>query len=144
MQETLPFPFNTPPAIAFALLGGWWLVFVAGRIQLRKARLLVEKLILDRAASVREKPKMTLQQYHDLVLPELVEKVRGLVWFVPHRTELFPVPAKPDYLIERLGVNPEFVGRVLIQGGVELKGRDYHRLKESIEKQAARPRRLRT
>jgi hypothetical protein len=136
VQPSLPFPFNMPPAVTFAILACWLFFFLTGRLQLRKTRKLAERLILSHVSDLEARPRMTLREFHALVLPEFKEQVRGTIWYVPHRTELFPIPARPETVVERLGLSPEYVGRILIREGIELKGRDFRKLKGDLETQS--------
>jgi hypothetical protein len=140
----LPFPYNIPPIVSFIFLASWLFMFLTSREQMRRIKKRTEALVLSIAKkAMQERPGLTLNQLYELVLPDWRAMVPKTAWYILHKTELFPVPARPDTVIERLKFGPDYVGTILIDHQVELAGRDFNQLKARVSQERAKPKRRR-
>jgi hypothetical protein len=65
-------------------------------------------------------------------MPEWKHMIRKSVWYVTHKTELFPIPARPDLVMKRIGMDITCVGKILIRHGIELRGYEFKRAKKAF------------
>ncbi|PWH19305.1 MAG: hypothetical protein DDG59_03480 [Anaerolineae bacterium] len=130
--DQLPLIFRIPPTISFVILASWLFMFVTSRYQMSRIRKKTNELIVRRASQLLEThPDITLNQFFEAILPDWMEMIPSVAWYILHKTELFPVPAKPEIVIKRINFSPEYVGRVLVENNIDLSGRDYKKIKKS-------------
>jgi hypothetical protein len=48
--------------------------------------------------------------------------VKSSAWFIPHRWELWPLPATPDIVQRRLDFTPEWLGEFLWLEEIKMRG----------------------
>ncbi len=119
-----------PPTIYGIVLGIWLLFFVLGKRQFEKVKAYTLQLVVDEFRKIkRSNPVPNLdnlfQAIMDIWEPWLAKNIR----FIPHKTEFWPMPAKPDYVRQRMNLNPEWMGAYL-----ELKGMKVEATPEQAEK----------
>ena len=60
---------------------------------------------------------LTINQYFEMLYPKFIEIVKINARFIPHKTEMFPMPANPEYVKTRMNFTPEWVGAILKLSG---------------------------
>jgi hypothetical protein len=109
------------PYIYGGLMGVWLLFFLLGKRQFDQARQLTLDLALSKVKAARKSnPEMTVDQYYGALLPEWETRIKEKIKFIPHKLEIWPMPAKPDYVRSRLNFTPEWLGAYLKVNGVIL------------------------
>lgn len=120
---------NIPPNISFIILFIWLLLFLGGKYQLKKIKEYTVKIVEDHAKSALQKnPELSIDAYYRLIFPIWKDEVKKY-WFIPHRSELFPIRTSPENIGKRINFTPEWVGAYL-----ELKEIHLKRNKQQSEK----------
>ena len=84
------------PLFTSGILTVWLGVFVAGRLQLRHIERNSGELVVEMGRElIAKKPNITAAGLYRRIYPRWSEAVREWAWFVPHRLDLWPVPARP-------------------------------------------------
>lgn len=112
------------PAPVTTIFAVWLAIFFAGRVQLwrieQKSRALVVELGRELLATT---PQMTAQGLYQSIYPRWGEAVPHWAWFIPHRLDLWPVPAKAEWVQQKLAFSPQWIAEVLRQHGFQVKER---------------------
>ena len=110
------------PYLYGGLLGLWLLFFLQGKRQFDKARQLTLDLALTEVKAARKKnPDLTVDEYYAELMPKWEAVIREKIRFIPHKSEFWPMPAKPEYVRQRLNFTPEWLGAYLKINGVKLQ-----------------------
>ena len=113
--------FRVPPPLIAVLLGVWLLFFLSGRFQFDRIKKRTVDLVLSQLDSLLEaRPDLTVEGYYSFLLPRWEQMVRSSAWFIPHKTELWPMPARPEYVARRIHFSPEWLGAFLSLRGYHL------------------------
>ena len=108
----------------------WLIVIGASKLQLKWIKDRTETLMLTTARGVLEaNPRLPVDKLFDQLYPVWVEMVRKTALFIPHRWEVWPVPATPERVAGRLDFTPEWLGQHLLANGIEVRG-----VKPKVEK----------
>ncbi|MGA2083417.1 MAG: hypothetical protein ABSH53_22830 [Holophaga sp.] len=104
------------------LVSAAWLVFyIFGRRQFSRVRQGTTELVLEQGRLAGQaRPRPTVEGFFAQIQPAWRAMLRQRAWFIPHRTELFPVPAQPEVVARRLNFTPGWVGAYLRLNGVDL------------------------
>ena len=106
------------PTVSVAVFSIWLILFLWGRSQLNNIKDATTQLVLENIEAAKKKnKKLTLDQYYKILYPKFEVYVKANAKFVPHKTELFPMPAKPEYVKTRIHFTPEWVGAFLKLNG---------------------------
>ena len=99
----------------------WLCLFVTGKLQYDRLRKRTMELAVEKAeALLRTDRNLTVERCYELLLPEWEEMLKRTTWFVPHKMELWPVPARPEYVRKRLNLSPFWLGAYLRLHGFSL------------------------
>ena len=129
------FPFVLPSTVTGLILAVWWLFFITGRAQLRRIERRTEALVLEQVEiAQRSNAGLTLEEFYTSLIPEWQKMVRASAWFVTHKTELFPIPARPELVLKRLDMDDVYIGRILVAHDIELKGHGFRKVKKEFSK----------
>ncbi len=123
-----------------------WLVFyILGRRQFTRVRRGTADLVLEQGRRAAQlSPRPSVEALYDQLQPEWEAMVKRRAWFLPHRSELFPVPVRLGGLRRRLNFTPGWVGAYLRLNGVHLTaGTDLEMEIQRILALAGPPRRTR-
>lgn len=103
------------PAVITVVLGILVLFYLAGLFQLKIVEKKTREFILALAPDlIKEKPHITSSGIYKHVLPRWeIELKKWNVLFIPHRLDIWPVPANPKNLVSKMGFNPEWVRKLL-------------------------------
>ena len=130
----MPF-FDIKPTVSFITFSIWLILFVLGRAQFNKIKKLTQSVLVEKAnVQIRENKEITLKEFYNQIYPSWCDLVKESIWFIPHKTELWPMPAKPDYVRDRIGFNQEWTARILLDNGIELKGREVQKTKSKLSR----------
>lgn len=117
----IDFP-EIPPLVSVIVFSIWIVLFLWGRSQFNKIKDATIKLILDNIDdALKTHENLTIDQYHELLSPQVDAIIQANAKFIPHKTELFPMPAKPSYVKSRMNFTPEWVGAILKLNGHAIK-----------------------
>ncbi|MGD8622243.1 MAG: hypothetical protein PVH60_09830 [Anaerolineales bacterium] len=109
------------------LVGGfmslWMVLFFAGNWQLNRLKERTNKLVIHEANRLLgEVPGITVKQFYKKLKPSWEEMVKHNAWFVPHRWELWPMPATPSIVEQRIDFTAEWLGEFLWMEEVKMHG----------------------
>ena len=106
------------PTVSVVLFSIWLVLFLWGRSQLNNIKEATTQLVIENIEAAKKKNKnLTIDQYYEILYPKFETYVKTSAKFVTHKTELFPMPAKPDYVKTRIHFTPEWVGAFLKLNG---------------------------
>ena len=115
------------PTVVAAVLLVWMGLFAAGRWQLWRIRQESVKLVVAVAQELTAtKPHLTSQELYERIYARWGERVGQWAWFVPHRLELWPVPATAQAVQQKFPFSPQWVAEVLRQHEIKLKEDERH------------------
>lgn len=111
------------PAIIAAALLVWMGLLGAGKYQVQRLRRRTESLVLAAAHQSRATGKgLGAKDLYRNLYPEWSAMVRHSALFIPHRLELWPVPASPARVQERIGFTPDWIHDFLTDQGFSVHG----------------------
>jgi hypothetical protein len=114
----LDFMHKQPSAVA-AVLMVWLVILAAGKLQLRRIeQKSVELAVATAQELLVSQPHLTLERLYDEVYARWRAAVSKWALFVPHRLELWPVPATVETVQQKLAFSPEWLAEVLRQQGL--------------------------
>jgi len=106
------------PTVSVVLFSIWLVLFLWGRSQLKNIKEATTQLVIENIeVAKKENKNLTIDQYYEILYPKFETYVKTNAKFVTHKTELFPMPAKPDYVKTRIHFTPEWVGAFLKLNG---------------------------
>lgn len=108
--------------IAIIVLFTWFLFFLLGQYQLNRIK---KKLFakIDERVKTLEKAKQTdtLDSFYAHIFADWDTVVKSNAWFVLSANELYPVPANPQRLKDRLKLTPAWLSAYLHLQGTDLE-----------------------
>ena len=111
------------PAIVGGVLLVWMGLLAAGKLQVRRIKDRTQSMVLDAANQRRDEGKgVGAKQLHRRLYPDWSEMVRHSALFVPHRLEMWPVPATPENVEHHVDFTPEWIYRFLSARGFRVHG----------------------
>ena len=111
------------PAIVGAVLVAWMGLLAAGKLQVRRIKARTQAMVLDAANQRREGGnKVAAKQLYSRLYPDWSQMVRRSALFVPHRLEMWPVPATPANVQHHVNFSPEWIYECLTAQGFRLHG----------------------
>jgi hypothetical protein len=109
------------PAITLLVLLLWISIFFAGRYQLQRVEKRTRAFVLENAQQMLdENPQMNSTQLYEKLYPRWCQLLRETAWFVPHRSELWPLPATPKIVHDRINFTPEWLHKYLKTKGINV------------------------
>lgn len=111
------------PAITGTGLLIWTVLLLTGQAQLRRVEARTLPLVLDETRrALADDPGLTAAELYDRLYPAWCRMVRHTAWFVPHRWEMWPLPAFPAVVRDRMKFTPQWLAQRLSENGVHLRG----------------------
>lgn len=111
------------PGWIVAGFSAWATIFALGKLQLKSIRTKTETWTLESSRHIlTQSPGIPLQKLYDQLYPEWVKNLRGTAVFIPHRWEIWPVPATPRFVKDRIDFSAEWLGGFLWANGIKLPG----------------------
>jgi len=105
---------TTHPSIVAIVLSILVAVYVAGRIQLHNISIKTQGYVLARyKEEIQRKPNITPESLYKLIYPEWTSLIKKWGLFIPHRLDLWPIPATPDNVKNRIDFNSKWIANVL-------------------------------
>jgi len=99
----------------------WLLFFLAGKFQYSRLRNATMNLALEQADTLLRRDRdLTVEHCYEVLLPEWERMLKRTTWFIPHKTEMWPMPARPDYVRNRMNLSPVWLGAFLELNGFKL------------------------
>lgn len=109
------------PATTAGVLALWLALFFTGKYQLQRLQQRTQELVLENTPILlKQEPGLSAQQLYDLLYPEWRLMLRKTAWFIPHRWELWPVPATPKRAAQRIDFTPEWLHQHLMANEIEV------------------------
>ncbi len=116
------FMVEHPVAIA-VFLGLWMGLILAAKLQLRRIkRETVRFVVREGTLALARNPNLTAAQLFDLLFPRWSVEVSRWAWFIPHRWELWPVPARLAAIEQKFQFSPAWLEQLLQQQGILKRG----------------------
>lgn len=111
------------PAVLGSILSVWLLLMLWSERSLRKVQSRTSALVLDgaREALVKD-PDLSAGRIYDQLYPQWCDMVRKTATIIPHRWELWPLPATPSTVRDRIGFTPLWLWNHLVTNGVRPSG----------------------
>jgi len=120
----------------------WLIIFLLGKSQLRSIEKISASYIIQKYEELAaHNRKIRLGQFFSAISGDWEKVVKGKVLFVPHRYELWPMPASPKYLAKRLPFTENWVGKVLVEHNMELKDPKMEKIRKALLESKKRRRR---
>jgi hypothetical protein len=92
----------------------WAVMLFSGKSQLRRLQQNTALLVAERARQLATEGKsLKAQELYNQIYPEWTQMVRRTAYFIPHHWELWPLPALPFIVRNRIGFNSEWVKQFL-------------------------------
>ncbi len=97
-------------------------VYLAGLFQLKSVEKKTREFVLDLAPElIKSKPHITSSGIYKHVLPRWEKELKN--WhplFIPHRLDIWPVPATAKNVITKMGFSPDWIKELLAENNVLL------------------------
>jgi intein-encoded DNA endonuclease-like protein len=117
---------DIPPQISIIIFSLWLILFLAGRYQFNKIKQYSMTFVESNAQTALDKnPKLSINEYYGQIYQQWAEHISKKYFFIPHKTELFPILSNPENVAKRINFTPEWVGAYL-----QLKSFHLERTKE--------------
>jgi len=109
------------PAITSTVFLVWFVIYEAGRIQLRQIEQKTNHLVLQIGQTeIAQNPHITAQSLYQRIYPRWSESLPKWGWFVPHRLDLWPVPITTKNVTHKIPFSPEWIANSLREQNVSL------------------------
>lgn len=113
------------PEVTTAVFALLLIVYVMGRLQLRRIEQRTAQLVLDMSQEwLARKPNITVSGLYKRIYPRWSESVRHWGLFIPHRLEIWPVLVRPETVQQKLSFSPQWVATLLAKHGVLMKTKE--------------------
>ena len=106
---------RTTITVLFFLLVLWYIFFVAGTIQYRRLKKKTIAIVMKYAKrAIDGEFEKSYEKVYEALYPEWCEMVRKSALFIPDKSELKPIVAKPENVKELFKFSPQWVKACLI------------------------------
>lgn len=111
------------PGPVGAFFGIWLLFFATSQWQLNRIKDRTNKLALEEAQKQLEaNPNITIQEFYATLKPDWQHMIKRSALFIPHRWELWPLPATPGIVQQRIDFSEEWLGEFLWLEEIKMRG----------------------
>jgi hypothetical protein len=111
------------PGIVSTFFAVWLALFATSNWQLNRIKSKTHKLVLKEAEKILEqKPNINIKDFYESLHPIWRGMVKDSALFIPHRWELWPMPATPNRVQKRIDFTPEWLGEFLWMEEVKMNG----------------------
>ncbi len=108
-----------PVGMFFTAILAMW---IGGKYQFQRIEQGTEEYLLSQApAKLAVNPNLSDRQLYENLYPGWADMVRKKAIFILHRWELWPIPATPDRVQERLGFTAEWMGEFLNENDIQVR-----------------------
>lgn len=112
---------NPTPVGAFFTV--WLVLFAASQWQLNRIKERTNILAIEQAQKqLGDNPSITVKQFYEALRPAWEQMVRASALFIPHRWELWPLPATPGIVEQRIDFSEEWLGEFLWLEEIKMRG----------------------
>ncbi len=119
--------------ITLFLLVSWFFMYVTARYQQdRIKKSLFKRIEEGLGPALRKDPHLNLEKFYTWVFADWDQLVRENAWFVLSKSELYPIPARPEQLKIQMNLTPSWLGAYLRLQGKNLQMSEA--LEESVQK----------
>ena len=109
------------PLVMGIILLAWMGMLYGGKAQLKRVESRTHSLVLEEARQyLAEAPGLNANHLYDRLYPQWRQMVRRSALFITHRWELWPLPAIPSLVRQRIGFTPEWLGQYLRTHGFDV------------------------
>lgn len=109
------------PVFTTALLLVWLMIYMAGRVQLRQIEQKTQELVLQLSREyLAQQPHLSATDLYQQIYPHWSQAVPGWGRFVPHRLDLWPVPATPENVAQKIAFSPRWIAELLKAQNIKL------------------------
>ena len=113
---------SVPTSIIIGVTGIWFIFFFLGREQFKRLRANTQKIALEGIETALARNKnLSVNQYYKQINGQWEAMVPRTAKFIPHTSELYPIPVKIEDLRKRINFSPEWLGAYLKLTGYSLK-----------------------
>ncbi len=120
------------PSWVFLGAALWLAIFGMGKLQLKRIREKTEAWVLPTSRQiVADTPDISIDDLYEHLYPRWVNHIRGSAVFILHRWEIWPLPATPRFVKDRLDFTPGWLGSFLQANGLSVRGRDPDKQKQA-------------
>lgn len=114
-RKVLPWMVEHPEVIAGIFL--LWMAFLAaGKIQLRRIETFLREWVVDHARLYQqEHRKIDADELYQQALDVMQLQLRQIAWFIPNKTEMYPVKASVASVQRKINFSPDWVKQILLQ-----------------------------
>jgi hypothetical protein len=125
LAPVLDFIENQPGTVAIILLF-WFGIYWAGRLQLKHIeKKTVELVIISTQKELAKHPNLSVKGLYKRIYPEWEKSLPEWGgWFIPHRSDLWPVPIRVKTVQEKMSFSPEWIAKVLLAYKISVEGKD--------------------
>lgn len=107
------------PFYLLLIYGSWLILLSSGKWQLKRNIDYLEKTTLAVAEKHLSLGKpMDSRLIYEEVYQAWKQQIHRLGWFIPHRWELWPLPARIELVQRRIGFSPQWVQDVLSKNNI--------------------------
>ena len=111
------------PGVILVIASLWLATFFLGRYQLNLIRTKTEAWVLESSKRIlKETSGISLNKLYEQLYPGWEANLRGTAYFIMHRWEIWPVPATPRFVKDRINFTPEWLDGFLWANGIKLPG----------------------
>jgi hypothetical protein len=111
------------PAVLGSILAVWMGLMLWSQQSLRRVQNRTNALVLEGARkALAANPRLNSAQVYEQLYPEWCLMVRRSAMVVPHRWELWPLPATPSIVRDRIGFTPHWLWGHLVANGIRPAG----------------------
>lgn len=112
----------THPALITIIFTVFVFIYLAGLFQLKYAEKKTRELVLILTPDlIKLKPHITSSGIYKHVLSRLENEIKKWhLLFIPHRLDIWPVPANIKNIVSKMGFNPEWVKKILEEESIKL------------------------
>lgn len=107
-----------PEPITLAIFA-WAMLWFLGQLQLKHIQSETTRLVIRLGRSMlRESPGLSTRKLYELIYPIWAASLPHWALFIPHRTEMWPVPIRPEIVERRIGFSPDWIQSALEGEGI--------------------------
>jgi hypothetical protein len=111
--------------VTTGLLGVLLVTYALGRFQLWRIEQRTAALVLEMSKEwLRQKPNITANGLYRRIYPRWSKAVGQWAWFIPHRWEIWPVPARAETVRLKMSFSPQWIAALLAKHGLSLNSQE--------------------
>lgn len=121
-RDFIPWIVEHPYVLAIVYLA-WLILFWLGKHQVKRVEEFLTEWVRGEAKELKAQHiQPDPDQLYKRASHELKQNLPHLAWFIPHKTEMFPVPARLDIVEKKINLSPDWIRNALKQTKAASKG----------------------